>query len=241
MKIIAVIPARYSSTRFPGKLMKKLAEKTVIRTTYENVVETQLFDEVFVVTDSKLIYDEISMHGGKVMMSIKEHETGSDRIAEAIENIDADVVLNVQGDEPFINRKALADLLMTFRGEEAEDVSLSTLKIEIKKEEEIHNPNVVKVVTDAQNYALYFSRSPIPFSRDTTFHPTYYRHVGVYAFRREALLKFAKLAPLQNELAEKLEQLRYMEYGMRIKVVETDFVGIGIDTKEDLEQARKLL
>ncbi|ADX67488.1 MULTISPECIES: 3-deoxy-manno-octulosonate cytidylyltransferase [Weeksella] len=241
MKIIAVIPARYSSTRFPGKLMKKLGEKTVIRTTYENVVETQLFDEVFVVTDSKLIYDEISMHGGKVMMSIKEHETGSDRIAEAIENIDADVVLNVQGDEPFINRKALADLLMTFRGEEAEDVSLSTLKIEIKKEEEIHNPNVVKVVTDAQNYALYFSRSPIPFSRDTTFHPTYYRHVGVYAFRREALLKFAKLAPLQNELAEKLEQLRYMEYGMRIKVVETDFVGIGIDTKEDLEQARKLL
>ena len=241
MKIIAVIPARYSSTRFPGKLMKKLGEKTVIRTTYENVVETQLFDEVFVVTDSKLIYDEISMHGGKVMMSIKEHETGSDRIAEAIENIDADVVLNVQGDEPFINRKALADLLMTFRGEEAEDVSLSTLKIEIKKEEEIHNPNVVKVVTDAQNYALYFSRSPIPFSRDTTFHPTYYRHVGVYAFRREALLKFAKLAPLQNELAEKLEQLRYMEYGMRIKGVETDFVGIGIDTKEDLEQARKLL
>lgn len=241
MKIIAVIPARYASTRFPGKLMEKLGEKTVIRTTYEHVVETQLFDEVFVVTDSQLIYDEISCHGGKVMMSEKEHETGSDRIAEAVENIDCDIVLNVQGDEPFINRKALSDLLMTFRGDEAKDVSLSTLKIEIKNEEEIHNPNVVKVVTDAQNYALYFSRSAIPFSRDATFHHTYYRHIGVYAFRKEALLKFAKLEPLQNELAEKLEQLRYMEYGMRIKVVETDFVGIGIDTKEDLEQARKLL
>lgn len=241
MKFIAVIPARYASTRFPGKLMEILGEKTVIRTTYENVVKTNLFDEVFVVTDSELIFNEITSHHGKAMMSIKQHETGSDRIAEAIENITCDVIVNVQGDEPFINTKALEQLIDAYKKDVDQQISLATLKIEIKDEDEVENPNVVKVVSDVNDFALYFSRSTIPFARDEDFKPKYYRHIGVYAFRKQALQKFSKLEMQQNERAEKLEQLRYMEYGMKIKVLETDFVGIGIDTIEDLEKAKKLL
>lgn len=241
MKKIAVIPARYAASRFPGKLMQQLGDKTVIRMTYENVIATQLFDDVFVVTDSKLIYDEISSYGGKAIMSIKDHETGSDRIAEAVTDIECDIVLNVQGDEPFVNEKALADILSSFDGAEGENVDVATLKEPIYKEEEINNPNFVKVVSDYKDFALYFSRSPIPFARETNFVPNYFRHIGIYGFRKEALLKFSKLEMRQNEKAEKLEQLRYLEYGMKIKVIETDFIGVGIDTPEDLERAKKYL
>lgn len=241
MKFVAVIPARFASTRFPGKLMELLGEKTIIRTTYDNVLATNLFDEVYVVTDSELIFDEIKNHGGNVLMSQKNHETGSDRIAEAISEIDCDVVINVQGDEPFINATALALLKDSFLQDHQNQISLSTLKILIQDLDEIHNPNVVKVVTDIHDFALYFSRSTIPFLRENDFEPKYYRHIGVYAFRKNALLKFASLPMLQNEKAEKLEQLRYLEHGMRIKVLETDFVGVGIDTPEDLEKAKALL
>ena len=241
MKKIAVIPARYAASRFPGKLMQQLGDKTVIRMTYENVIATQLFDDVFVVTDSKLIYDEISSYGGKAIMSIKDHETGSDRIAEAVTDIECDIVLNVQGDEPFVNEKALADILSSFDGVEGENVDVATLKEPIYKEEEINNPNFVKVVSDYKDFALYFSRSRIPFARETNFVPNYFRHIGIYGFRKEALLKFSKLEMRQNEKAEKLEQLRYLEYGMKIKVIETDFIGVGIDTPEDLERAKKYL
>ena len=241
MKKIAVIPARYAASRFPGKLMQQLGDKTVIRMTYENVIATQLFDDVFVVTDSKLIYDEISSYGGKAIMSIKDHETGSDRIAEAVTDIECDIVLNVQGDEPFVNEKALADILSSFDGAEGENVDVATLKEPIYKEEEINNPNFVKVVSDYKDFALYFSRSRIPFARETNFVPNYFRHIGIYGFRKEALLKFSKLEMRQNEKAEKLEQLRYLEYGMKIKVIETDFIGVGIDTPEDLERAKKYL
>ena len=241
MKKIAVIPARYAASRFPGKLMEKLGEKTVIRMTYDNVVATELFDDVFVVTDSELIYNEITSNGGKAIYSLKEHETGSDRIAEAVENIDGDIILNVQGDEPFVNHKALADLLSSFEGENGANVDVSTLKQEIKDETEINNPNIVKVISDYDNYALYFSRSAIPFPRETNFTATYYRHIGIYAFRKKSLLKFAELPMRSCEKAEKLEQLRYLEYGMKIKVVETNFVGVGIDTPEDLEKAKSLL
>ena len=241
MRKIAVIPARYAATRFPGKLMQQLGDKTVIRMTYENVVATNLFDEVFVVTDSDLIYDEIVNHGGKAIRSIKAHETGSDRIAEAVANIDCDLILNVQGDEPFINQKALADLLSSFEGELGKSVDVATLKQSIIDEEEINNPNIVKVVSDVNDLALYFSRSPIPFPRETNFKAKYYRHIGVYAFRKTALMQFAQLNMKELERAEKLEQLRYLEYGMRIKVVETEFVGVGIDTPEDLEKAKALL
>ncbi|MBO6200375.1 MAG: 3-deoxy-manno-octulosonate cytidylyltransferase [Chryseobacterium sp.] len=240
MKTIAVIPARYNSTRFPGKLMEILGDKTVITTTYQNVVETALFDEVFVATDSQIIFDEISKNGGKAVMT-GEHETGSDRIAEAVKNIDCDIVINVQGDEPFLKKEPLKQLIEVFSKDEKKEISLASLKIQLKESEEIQNPNNVKVVTDNQGFALYFSRSVIPFHRELSYDIKYYKHIGVYAFRKEALVKFSSLEMTPMEISEKLEQLRYLENGMKIKLVETDFVGIGIDTPEDLEKAKMLI
>ncbi|MFC0345325.1 3-deoxy-manno-octulosonate cytidylyltransferase [Epilithonimonas hispanica] len=239
-KIIAVIPARYNSTRFPGKMMEILGNRTIITTTYQNVVETGLFDEVFVATDSELIFDEISKNGGKAVMT-GEHETGSDRIAEAVQNIDCDIVINVQGDEPFLKKEPLKQLINVFTKDDKKEVSLASLKIQLKESEEIQNPNNVKVVTDNNGFALYFSRSVIPFHRELSYNVNYYKHIGVYAFRKEALIKFSSLEMTPMEISEKLEQLRYLENGMKIKMVETDFVGIGIDTPEDLEKAKLLI
>ncbi|MDN5626837.1 MAG: 3-deoxy-manno-octulosonate cytidylyltransferase [Weeksellaceae bacterium] len=239
-KVIAVIPARYNSTRFPGKLMEVLGDKTIITTTYQNVVETGLFDEVFVATDSELIFDEISKNGGKAVMT-GEHETGSDRIAEAVQDIDCDIVINVQGDEPFLKKDPLKQLIDVFSNDQKKEISLASLKIQLKEAEEIKSPNNVKVITDRDGFALYFSRSVIPFHRELTFDVKYYKHIGVYAFRKEALLAFSKLPMLPLETSEKLEQLRYLEYGKRIKMIETDFVGVGIDTPEDLVKAKQLI
>ena len=239
-KTIAVIPARYNSTRFPGKLMEILGDKTVITTTYQNVVETGLFDEVFVATDSEIIFDEISKNGGKAVMT-GEHETGSDRIAEAVRNIDCDIVINVQGDEPFLKKEPLKQLIDVFSNDNKKEISLASLKIQLKESEEIENPNNVKVITDNQGFALYFSRSVIPFHRELSYDVKYYKHIGVYAFRKEALIKFSSLEMTPLEISEKLEQLRYLENGMKIRLVETDFVGIGIDTPEDLEKAKTLI
>ena len=240
MKIIAVIPARYASTRFPAKLMQDLGGKTVILRTYEAAINTKLFDDVFVVTDSDLIYNEISSNGGKAIMSIKEHESGSDRIAEAVEHLDVDIVINVQGDEPFIDAEPLAKVIEVFRNDVAKQVDLASLMREIKDETEISNPNNVKVVVDQNGFALYFSRSVIPFTREKNVGVRYFKHIGIYAFRKQALLDFYSLPMKSLEASEKLEQLRYLEYGKRIKLVETTHVGIGIDTFEDLERARKL-
>ncbi|MPT31147.1 MAG: 3-deoxy-manno-octulosonate cytidylyltransferase [Chryseobacterium sp.] len=240
MKVIAVIPARYNSTRFPGKMMEILGNRTIITTTYQNVVETGLFDEVFVATDSELIFDEISKNDGKAVMT-GEHETGSDRIAEAVQNIDCDIVINVQGDEPFLKKEPLKQLIDVFSKDDKKEVSLASLKIQLKESEEILNPNNVKVVTDNNGFALYFSRSVIPFHRELSYNVKYYKHIGVYAFRKEALIKFSSLEMTPMEISEKLEQLRYLENGMKIKMVETDFVGIGIDTPEDLEKAKLLI
>lgn len=241
MKIIAVIPARYASTRFPAKLMQDLGGKTVILRTYEAAVATQLFDDVFVVTDSELIFDEIQKNGGKAIMSIKEHESGSDRIAEAVENMEVDVVVNVQGDEPFINKKPLEELIAIFKNDSNKQVDLASLMFQITNKEEINNPNNVKVITDQQGFALYFSRSVIPFPREEQSGVRYMKHIGIYAFRKAALLDFYRLPMLSLEASEKLEQLRYLEYGKRIKMVETKHGSIGIDTLEDLEKARHLI
>lgn len=241
MKIIAVIPARYASTRFPAKLMQDLGGKTVILRTYEAALETKLFDDVFVVTDSQLIYDEITLNGGKAIMSIKEHESGSDRIAEAVENMDVDIVINVQGDEPFINKKPLQQVIEIFKKDNEKKVDLASLMFEIKDKEEINSPNNVKVITDQQGFALYFSRSVIPYAREKNVGVRYMKHIGIYAFRKEALMDFYRLPMLSLEASEKLEQLRYLEYGKRIRMVETDHGSIGIDTPEDLEKARKIL
>ena len=241
MKIIAVIPARYASTRFPAKLMQDLGGKTVILRTYEAAINTQLFDDVFVVTDSDLIYDEIVSHGGKVIRSIKEHESGSDRIAEAVENLDVDIVINVQGDEPFIDAEPLAKVIEVFKNDLDKKVDLASLMREITDEEDINNPNNVKVVVDQNGFALYFSRSVIPYPREKNVGVRYMQHIGIYAFRKQALLDFYSLPMQSLEASEKLEQLRYLEFGKRIKMVETTHVGIGIDTPEDLEKARKML
>lgn len=241
MKIIAVIPARYASTRFPAKLMQDLGGKTVILRTYEAAINTHLFDDVFVVTDSDLIFDEIVSHGGKAIRSIKEHESGSDRIAEAVENLDVDIVINVQGDEPFIDAEPLAKVIEVFRNDLDKKVDLASLMREIKNEDEIHNPNNVKVVVDQNGFALYFSRSVIPYAREKNVGVRYFQHIGIYAFRKQALLDFYHLPMKSLEASEKLEQLRYLEFGKRIKMIETTHVGIGIDTPEDLEKARKML
>jgi 3-deoxy-manno-octulosonate cytidylyltransferase (CMP-KDO synthetase) len=241
MKIIAVIPARYASTRFPAKLMQDLGGKTVILRTYLAAVETKLFDDVFVVTDSDLIYNEIAKHGGKAIMSIKQHESGSDRIAEAVENLDVDIVVNVQGDEPFINKEPLQQLIEIFKNDTDNKVDLASLMRVINDKQEIENPNNVKVIVDQQDFALYFSRSVIPYPRAENVGVRYKQHIGIYAFRKSALLDFYKLPMLSLEASEKLEQLRYLEYGKRIKMVETTHVGIGIDTVEDLEKARKMI
>lgn len=241
MKIIAVIPARYASTRFPAKLLQDLGGKSVIVRTYEAALATKLFDDVFVVTDSDLIFKEIESNGGKTIMSIKEHESGSDRIAEAVENMNVDVVINVQGDEPFINKEALHQLVEVFKNDTDKKVDLASLMFEITEKEEISNPNNVKVIVDQQGFALYFSRSVIPFPREENVGVRYMKHIGIYAFRKEALLDFYRLPMLSLEASEKLEQLRYLEYGKRIKMIETSHGSIGIDTPEDLEKARELL
>ena len=241
MKIISVIPARYASTRFSAKLMQDLGGKTVILRTYESAVQTRLFDDVFVVTDSELIYEEIVSHCGKAIRSIKEHESGSDRIAEAIENMDVDVVVNVQGDEPFINAEPLEQVLDIFKNDTGKQVDLASLMREITDKKDIENPNNVKVIVDQKGFALYFSRSVIPYPREENVGVRYMQHIGIYAFRKEALLDFYKLPMLSLEASEKLEQLRYLEYGKRIRMVETSHVGIGIDTPEDLEKARKMI
>ncbi|MEC4005203.1 3-deoxy-manno-octulosonate cytidylyltransferase [Flavobacterium sp. SUN052] len=241
MKIIAVIPARYASTRFPAKLMQDLGGKTVILRTYEAALNTNLFDDVFVVTDSNLIYNEIVSNGGKAIMSIKEHESGSDRIAEAVQNLEVDIIINVQGDEPFINKEPLEKVIEVFKNDADKKVDLASLMREITIEEEINNPNNVKVVVDQNGFALYFSRSVIPYPREKNVGVHYFQHIGIYAFRKQALLDFYSLPMKSLEATEKLEQLRYLEFGKRIKMIETTHVGIGIDTIEDLEKARKML
>jgi 3-deoxy-manno-octulosonate cytidylyltransferase (CMP-KDO synthetase) len=241
MKIIAVIPARYASTRFPAKLMQDLRGKTVILRTYEAALSTKLFDDVFVVTDSDIIFEEIVSNGGKAIKSIKEHESGSDRIAEAVQNLDVDIVVNVQGDEPFIDIDPLEKVIEVFKNDSARQVDLASVMREIKDEAEINNPNNVKVVVDQNGFALYFSRSVIPYPREKNVGVRYFQHIGIYAFRKQALLDFYSLPMQSLEASEKLEQLRYLEFGKRIKMVETTHVGIGIDTPEDLEKARKML
>lgn len=235
-----MIPARYQASRFPGKLMKDLGGKSVIVRTYESAVKTNLFDEVFVVTDSDIIFSEITNAGGKVIMSTKEHECGSDRIAEAVENMDVDIVVNVQGDEPFIDEVSLQKLINAFKNDVKKEIDLASLKVALTDTLEIENPNNVKVITDVNNFAIYFSRSIIPFHRDKEVIVKYFKHKGVYAFRKKALLDFYTTPMTPLEAAEKIEAIRYLEVGKKIKMIETSVESIGIDTPEDLEKAKKL-
>jgi len=237
MKIIAMIPARYQASRFPGKLMKDLGGKPVILRTYEAALKTNLFDEVYIVTDSKIIYNTIEKVGGKVVMSNKEHECGSDRIAEAVKDIDVDIVVNVQGDEPFIDDKSLSKLIDVFKNDINQEVDLASLKVQIFNKQDIQNPNNVKVITDINNMAIYFSRNVIPFHRDKDINVKYYKHKGVYAFRKQALIDFYNTPITPLEAAEKIEAIRYQEMGKKNKMVETRVEAVGNDTPEDLEKA----
>lgn len=239
MKCIAMIPARFSASRFHAKLVQDLGGKPVIVRTYEAALKTNLFDEIYIVTDHETIRDLIESEGGKVIMSVQEYECGSDRIAAAAQSMEADIIVNVQGDEPFIDRDSLEALIEVFKNDRKKEIDLASLMHPLHLKEDIENPNNVKVVVDTSNFALYFSRAPIPFWRDKEVSVTYYKHKGVYAFRKEALLAFPTLPMSPLESAEKIEAIRYLEYGKKIKMVETPHEGIGIDTQEDLIKANK--
>lgn len=241
MKKVALIPARYAATRFPAKLMQVLGDKTVIRHTYENTVATNLFDDVIVATDSEIIFNEIVRHGGKAVMSKKEHGSGSDRIAEAVTDMHADIIVNVQGDEPFVKREPLQKLLRLFDGEDGHKVQVASLMQVIKEQQFIDDPNYVKVAVDKNLNALFFSRSVIPYPRNKAMHTNYYEHIGVYAFRKQALLNFTQWPVTPLEAAEKIECLRYLENGVTIKMAIVDYMGVEIDTPEDLQRAAKYL
>ncbi|RYF96539.1 MAG: 3-deoxy-manno-octulosonate cytidylyltransferase [Chitinophagaceae bacterium] len=237
MKTIAMIPARYASTRFPAKLMQVLGDKTVIRHTYDSTVATGLFDEVAVITDSQLIFDEIVSHGGRAIMSKSEHESGSDRIAEAVADLEVDIIINVQGDTPFVKKEPLRLLVEQFKDQ---TVKVASLMQVLKEQEFINNPSFVKVTVDRNRNSLLFSRSPIPYPRSED--PiTYYKHIGVYAFRKQALMDFTTWPITPLEAAEKIECLRYLEYGIQLRMVEIDYMGVEIDTPEDFERAKKYL
>ena len=241
MKTIAMIPARYAASRFPAKLMQSLGSKSVIRHTYDNTVATNLFDKVLVVTDSEVIYNEITSNGGEAKMSVGQHESGSDRIAEVAADIDFDIIINVQGDEPFVQKKPLEDLLKVFEGEAGQEVNVASLMQVLKEQQFIEDPNYVKVVVDKNMNALLFSRSVVPYARSKEIPVTYYEHIGVYAFRKQTLLNFSSWPMTPLEAAEKIECLRYLENGISIKMVITDYMGVEIDTPEDLERAARML
>jgi len=241
MKMIAMIPARYAATRFPAKLMQMLGNKPVIRHTFDNTVATGLFDEVWVVTDSDIIFEEIAAHGGQAIKSKKPHESGSDRIAEAVADMDVDIIVNVQGDEPFVKKQPLERLLSVFRDKGGENVQVASLMQVLKEERFVNDPNYVKVAVDLNMNSLMFSRNAIPYPRSKGLPITYYEHIGVYAFRKKALMDFTAWPQTPLEAAEKIECLRYLEHGIPLKMVVTDYMGVEIDTPEDLERAIGLL
>jgi 3-deoxy-D-manno-octulosonate cytidylyltransferase len=241
MKAVALIPARLGATRFPRKLLALIGGQTVIRRTYESAKNTGLFTDVVVVTDSDEIQEEIEKHGGRVVRSTREYESGTDRIAEAASGLEADVFVNVQGDEPFVQREPLAQLLGLFEGEKGRAVQVASLVQELKEDRYIDDPNYVKVALDLQGNALFFSRSRIPYLRDKSTGIVAYEHIGVYAFRKEALMQFTQWEPTPLERAEKVECLRFLEHGVPMRMAITQYMGVEIDTPEDIERAEQLL
>lgn len=238
MKAVAIIPARYHSTRFPGKALAKLLNKPLIQWVWEAVNNSNLFDQVMVATDSVKIKEVVDNFGGIAILTSKEHQSGTDRIAEVAESLDSDIIVNVQGDEPLINQKVLSSLLQIL---EDSSIHIASLMTKIKDLKQLSNPNLVKVVVDNISNALYFSRSVIPYNRDNIHFEDYWQHIGVYAYRRNALMRLVKLPSGKLEQAEKLEQLRALENGIPIKMIKTEYNGIGVDTPEDLLKLESLL
>jgi 3-deoxy-manno-octulosonate cytidylyltransferase (CMP-KDO synthetase) len=240
LNIVAVIPARYASTRLPGKALADLDGRPMIEHVYRRVAASKILSDVIVATDDLRIATRVNQFGGKVRLTKASHETGTDRLAEVAASLDCDVVVNVQGDEPLVDPRALDELVAPFANDRS--VQMTTLFRRIHEAAELNNPNVVKMVIDRGGFALYFSRAPIPYVRDPRGGwPPLYRHIGLYAYRRSVLLVLATLEPTPLERAEALEQLRALEHGIRIKAVETDHESFEVNTPEDLEQVRKLL
>ena len=240
MKVIALIPARLGATRFPAKLLAPLKGKSVIRRTYESAVNTGLFDEVIVVTDSNDILNEVVKHGGKAVKSKGTYESGTDRIAEVAADMEADVFVNVQGDEPFVQKEPLAQLVELFK-EPAGNVQVASLVQLLTDPDLIIDPNYVKVALDINNNALFFSRSVIPYPRNVELSIPYYEHIGVYAFRKKALLNFTSWPATPLEAVEKIECLRFLEHGVPIRMAITQYMGVEIDTPEDIVRAEELM
>ncbi|WP_298271973.1 3-deoxy-manno-octulosonate cytidylyltransferase [Geobacter sp.] len=244
MKITAIIPARFASTRFPGKALADIMGKPMVQHVYERTSRAGLVSEVIVATDDKRVADAVRAFGGRVEMTAAEHETGTDRLAEVAARIDADLIVNVQGDEPLIEPAMIDEAIAPLAADDL--IRMGTLKSRIRTLHDFLSPNVVKVVTDTRGFALYFSRSPLPNFRDkwndlkdeafVAGRLLCHKHVGLYVYRRDFLLEFAQMAPTPLEQAEKLEQLRALENGHRIRVVETEHESIGVDTPADLEK-----
>ena len=236
LKSIIVIPARFASTRFPGKPLVNLRNKPIIQHVYDAVKGLGL--PVIIATDNEIIEKSVKAFGANCVLTSPDHQSGSDRIAEVIKELDYDLIINVQGDEPFIQIEPLKELIQAFNDK---SVDVASLMHKLTSLDEINNPNNVKVACSKNNYALYFSRSSIPFNRDGNEEATYFKHIGVYAYRKQALLDFVKLPMGKLEKVEKLEQLRFLENEYRIKMIETYYRGIGIDTPEDLVKAELLI
>lgn len=238
MKFLGVIPSRYASTRLEGKPLKDICGHTMIEWVYKRAKLSNL-DEVVVATDDERIYKEVENFGGKVVLTRKDHENGTSRIAEVCEKYtDYDVIVNIQGDEPLIEKDMINSIIDSFKNDNT--ISMSTLKYKLDSMEDIENPNYVKVITDAKGYAIYFSRSVIPYPRKLDLQ-NYYKHVGIYGYKRDFVIEYAKMEPTPLELSESLEQLRAIENGYRIKVMETPYKILGVDTQEELEKVREYI
>lgn len=232
MKFLGIIPARYSSTRLEAKPLKKIHGHTMIEWVYKRAKKSELHDLV-VATDDKRIYDEVISFGGKAIMTSEIHPNGTSRIAEVCEKMDDyDVIINIQGDEPLIEADMINSLINTFK--ENKDLVMATLKHKLNSKEEIENPNSVKVICDKNNYAIYFSRSVIPYPRKNE-NISYYKHIGIYAYKRDFVIEYSKMLSSPLEEAESLEQLRVLENGYKIKVLETSHSLIGVDTEQNLQ------
>lgn len=239
LKVIGVIPARYASTRFMGKPLALLGGKPMVQHVYERASESSLLAELVVATDDERIRDTVSAFGGRVVMTSPDHRSGTDRVAEVAAGSDSDVVVNIQGDEPFVSPDVLDQLVKPFRGRP--DLEMSTLCQRIDESARLADPNVVKVVRDRNGFALYFSRSQIPHPRDLDAQ-TVWEHIGLYAYRREFLLELSRMEPTPLEQSEALEQLRVLENGHRIMVVSTEnHIGLSVDTPAELERAKQRL
>ena len=245
MNVVGIIPARYESVRFPGKPLVDIQGKPMIQHVYERCQQVTLFEQVIVATDDLRIHDAVLGFGGNAQMTSNAHKTGTDRLAEVARDLDAEVIVNVQGDEPLTQAIMIEQAIQPLLADP--DVAIGTVKHKIQTPEELFNPNAVKVISDTQDRALYFSRSPIPYIKGKDMHGdgftefNFYRHIGLYAYRRDFLLKFIELPHTPLEIVEGLEQLRALEHGYTIKVIETACEAIGVDTPEDLEHLRQLL